>query len=371
MKAIALISGGLDSTLAARLVKRQGIEVMGLKFKIPFCPARNKNPLDLGVEIKEVNISDDFLLMLQNPRFGYGANMNPCIDCKILMLKKAKELMNAWGAKFVITGEVLGQRPMSQHKQVLEDIAKCAGLEGLVLRPLSAILLPETIPEKEGWIKRENLLSFSGRSRKPQIELARAFDIKEYAQPAGGCLLTDPEFSKRLKDLIAHEGLSQDNIELLKIGRHFRLNDKAKIVVGRNEKENELLFKLAQGSDYLFMPGDDLAGPTSLGRGIFNDELIKLSCGITCSYCDLNGCSDTDILYRRIGEKENSVLKVSPMDKAGYFSFGTANDYTSTAARHCRTLVVEVNRNMPRVFGDSILHISEVDAVVENHVPLV
>lgn len=315
MKALALISGGLDSTLAAKLVKEQGIEVIGLRFKIPFCPNRNKNPLDLGTEIKEANISDDFLLMLKNPRYGYGSNMNPCIDCKILMFKKARELMNEWGAQFIITGEVLGQRPMSQHKQALETIAKRAGLEGLVLRPLSAKLLPETIPEKEGWIKRENLLSFSGRGRTHQIELAKGLGIKNYAQPAGGCLLTDREFSKRLKDIIAYGELNLNNIELLKIGRHFRLNDKAKLIVGRNEKENERILNLARENDYLFMPTEELAGPTSLGRGIFHEELIKLSCSITCRYCDLNGSAMAGIGYKRIPEQENKILKISPIEE--------------------------------------------------------
>jgi tRNA-uridine 2-sulfurtransferase len=315
MKAIALISGGLDSTLAAKLIKEQGIEVIGLRFKIPFCPPRNKDFSDIGIDIREANISDGFLEMMKNPRYGYGSQMNPCIDCKILMLCKAKEFMEQYGAKFIITGEVLGQRPMSQHKQALLNIAKRAGLEGLVLRPLSARLLPETIPEKEGWVKRDNLLSFSGRGRKQQIGLARIFGIKEYAQPAGGCLLTDPGFSQRLKDLMAHGGLRGDDIELLKIGRHFRLSQTAKLVVGRNEKENERLLNLAREDDYLFMPTDELTGPTSLGRGILSEELIKLSCSITCRYCDLNVNTNIDIVYRRMSEKENKVLRISPIEE--------------------------------------------------------
>jgi len=314
MKAIALISGGLDSTLAAKLIKEQGIEVIGLRFKMPFCPPRNKDFSDIGIDIREANISDGFLEMMKNPRYGYGSQMNPCIDCKILMLCKAKEFMEQYGAKFIITGEVLGQRPMSQHKQALLNIAKRAGLEGLVLRPLSARLLPETIPEKEGWVKRDNLLSFSGRGRKQQIELARIFGIKEYAQPAGGCLLTDPEFSKRFKDLVSHEGLNQNNVELLKLGRHFRFSERAKLIVGRNEKENARLADLAGENDYLFMPYE-IAGPTALGRGVFTDELVKLSCSITCRYCDLNVNTNIDIIYRRMSEKENKVLRISPIEE--------------------------------------------------------
>jgi len=314
MKAITLISGGLDSSLAAKLIKEQGIEVIGLRFKMPFCPPRNKDFSDIGIDIREANISDGFLEMMKNPRYGYGSQMNPCIDCKILMLCKAKEFMEQYGAKFIITGEVLGQRPMSQHKQALLNIAKRAGLEGLVLRPLSARLLPETIPEKEGWVKRDNLLSFSGRGRKQQIELARIFGIKEYAQPAGGCLLTDPEFSKRFKDLVSHEGLNQNNAELLKLGRHFRFSERAKLIVGRNEKENARLADLAGENDYLFMPYE-IAGPTALGRGVFTDELVKLSCSITCRYCDLNVNTNIDIIYRRMSEKENKVLRISPIEE--------------------------------------------------------
>jgi len=315
MKTIALISGGLDSILAARFVKEQGLDVVGLRFKIPFCHNKGINFPDIGIEVKEADICDDFLKMIQSPKYGFGSHMNPCIDCKILMLKKAGELMGQYNAKFIITGEVLGQRPMSQHKQALLTIAKRSGLEGLVLRPLCARLLPETIPEKEGWVKRERLLNFSGRSRKQQVALAKSFGIKEYAQPAGGCLLTDRMFSDRLKDLFAHEGLSRDNVELLKFGRHFRLNDTTKLVVGRDQKENEHLLNFARENDYLFMPGENLPGPTSLGRGIFSEELIKLSCSITSRYCDINGDTSADIAYKRFSEKENNVLKVSPMEE--------------------------------------------------------
>jgi tRNA U34 2-thiouridine synthase MnmA/TrmU len=313
MKAIALISGGLDSTLAAGLVREQGIEVVGLRFKIPFCAKTNKILPDLGIEIQEINIADDFLKLIENPKYGYGSQMNPCIDCKILMLSKAKELMEQYNAKFIITGEVLGQRPMSQHKQALETIAKRAGLESLVLRPLSAKLLPQTLPEREGWIKRQNLLDFSGRGRKQQIELAKTLGIEEYAQPAGGCLLTDPGFSKRLRDLIAYGKLNLNNIELLKIGRHFRITPETKLVVGRNEKENERLLNLAKEEDYLFMP-KDIPGPTALGRGIFNEELINFSSSIICRYCDLDGSTNADIIYKKTPEQEDKILKIAPIE---------------------------------------------------------
>jgi len=331
MKAIALISGGLDSILAAKLIQSQRIEVIPLNFKLPFsqsgkkASAENQNKIkhvadNLGAELKTVDISSAFLEMLKKPRYGFGSHMNPCIDCKILMLVKAKELLQELGAAFVITGEVLGQRPMSQNKQALELIEKRAGLEGLLLRPLSAKLLPETIPEQKCWVQRNNLLSFSGRSRRPQMELAKKLNIKDYPNPAGGCLLTDPEFAKRLKELIAHQELSLENIELLKIGRHFRIAPQAKLVVGRDEKENEHLLNLARANDYLFMPTEEIAGPTSLGRGVFSDELIKLCASITCRYCDLNGATETKIIYRKIPGKEDNILKAAVMEESQLIS---------------------------------------------------
>lgn len=313
MKAIALVSGGLDSILAAALIKEQGIEAIALAFKTPFT-ALKKNPVYRDTQIKEMDISAEFLEMMQKPCYGFGSNMNPCIDCKILMLAKARDYMRQCKAEFVVTGEVLGQRPMSQHKHALLNIAKKSGLEGLLLRPLSAKLLPETIPEKEGWVKRDNLLAFSGRGRKPQMELARKFGIKDYAQPAGGCLLTDPEFSRRLRDLYSHSRAGLDDVELLKVGRHFRLAEQAKLIVGRNQRENERLAELAKEGDYLFFPGEELAGPTSLGRGNFNGELIRFSCEITLRYCDLNSHRQAGIIYKRPGREKQEVLQAGPAE---------------------------------------------------------
>lgn len=317
MKAIALISGGLDSSLAARLIQEQGIEVIGLYFKIPFSDGKKEAFADLGIEIKTVDIKEEFLGLLKNPRYGFGSNMNPCIDCKILMLSKAKGMMPQLQAKFVVTGEVLGQRPMSQNRQALELIEKRAGLLGLIVRPLSAKLLAQTLPEREGWINRQNLFSFSGRSRKPQIELAQKLGFKDYAQPAGGCLLTDPAFAKRLKDLILHGELNLNNVELLKIGRQFRISPNAKLAVGRNEAENSVLLNLAKEDDYLFMP-KQTAGPAGLGRGGFNDDLIRLACSIVCRYCDLNGNASADIKVNQGLSPKGTVpdlLKVAPLDE--------------------------------------------------------
>lgn len=311
MKALILLSGGLDSMLAAKLIQKQGIECLGLVFLLPFCKYNKERLGKLGIEIKYIDISLQFLELLVHPRFGFGSNINPCIDCKIFMLKKSKELMPQFKADFVVTGEVLGQRPMSQNRHSLETIEKESGLEGLLLRPLTARLLAETIPEKQGWVKRSNLLAFNGRSRKPQKNLAAEFGIKDPPNAAGGCLLTDPEFAKRLKELIAHKELSLENIELLKLGRHFRLSDCSKLVVGRDEAENKKLENLAQPGDYLFFPDEKTAGPTSLGRGEFNAGLIDLACRITCGYCDLSEDS-SKIIYKKAFQEEN-VLQVMPL----------------------------------------------------------
>jgi len=319
MKAIALISGGLDSILAARLIKEQSVDVIGLHFAIPFCLASKKKSSssprelaqDMGIEFRQVKLEEDFLSIVQRPRYGYGSNINPCIDCKILMLRKAKELMKEWQAGFIVTGEVLGQRPMSQNRPALELIDKKSGLYGYLLRPLSAKLLEETIPEKEGWVSRDRLLGFNGRSRKAQMELAKTFALEDYPNPAGGCLLTDPQFAKRVKDLIDHNDLNPPAVELLKVGRHFRLSEKAKLVVGRNEKENLRLGELAQAGDYLFMPAKDVAGPVSLGRGFFGRPLLELACGISCRYCDLADKTKAEMFYRLMPNHSLDKLEVA------------------------------------------------------------
>lgn len=316
MKAIALISGGLDSILAARVVKEEGIEVLPLNFRIPFCqrkkggaPEPGINSLvkaSLGVELKVVDISAPFLELVLRPKHGFGSNMNPCIDCKIFMLKRAKEMLSFFGAQFIVTGEVLGQRPMSQHRKALDIIEQESGLTGLLLRPLCAGCLAETIPEKEGWVKRGRLFKFSGRARRPQMELAREFGIDSYPNASGGCLLTDPEFSGRLKDLIEHHSLTLEDVGLLKIGRHFRLADKAKLIVGRNEEENREIEASSSFGDYLFMPNEETAGPTCLGRGEFSGGLIKLASQIACRYFDLNPGASAEIIYTHQGKSYSS-----------------------------------------------------------------
>ncbi len=248
-RCVALYSGGLDSLLAIVIVKNLGFEVLPLFVKTPFY---NKNEGDLEKQLSPLGLklftkedTEGYLEIIKNPRFGYGKNLNPCIDCKIFFLKKAKEFMDESGASFVITGDVLGQRPMSQRSYtVLRTIEKHAGLEGKVLRPLSARCLPETLMEREGIINREKLFCIQGRTRAKQLELAKQFGFESFESPAGGCLLTDIQFSNRLKEMLkkGDELKSREAVELLKIGRHFRI-DGYKFIVSRNEKETKLLLE--------------------------------------------------------------------------------------------------------------------------------
>ena len=287
-KAILLFSGGLDSILASRIIADQEIEVSGLTFETPFFSAARAKAtaLQLGIPHVVMNITQAHLDMLKAPRHGYGKNMNPCIDCKILMLKIAGQLMEETGANFLFTGEVVGQRPMSQGKQTLIMIAKNAGLSDRLLRPLSAKLLPETEPELTGKVDRNRLFDFQGRGRKRQIELADSFGITSWPSPAGGCLLTDPIFSKRLRDLFAHapEYRIRD-IELLKTGRHLRLRDKIKAIVGRNSSENDLIESMAEQEDALIRV-NDFPGPTVLVPSGGDAETRALAGRICLRYSD-------------------------------------------------------------------------------------
>ena len=311
MKCIALLSGGLDSTLAVKVILEQGIEVVSLNIKTPFCRCNRlkgcsfiaKKVVDeFGTGFKFFYMGEEYLRMLENPPHGYGKNVNPCIDCRILMFRKAKEVMEEEGASFIVSGEVLGQRPMSQHKAALGMIEKEAGVEGLVLRPLSAKLFPPSIPENEGWVDREKLLDFSGRSRKPQIELAGHLGVKDYPCPAGGCLLTDISFAGKLKDLIARGGLTLRGVELLKAGRHFRWNGSFKLIVGRNEKENEFLRAKAGGGDMILEP-HELMGPLALGIGAPEDGDLLRSCRIVARYADGDGKGEVDIRISGGGQR--------------------------------------------------------------------
>lgn len=299
MKAIGLVSGGLDSSIAVALLCSQGIEVIAVHFVSPFFGGREflRGVMErLGARFQEVYLGEECLEIVRSPRFGYGKNLNPCIDCKVLMLRKAKALMEEEGAGFVFTGEVLGQRPKSQMRETLRLIEKESGLSGLLLRPLSAKLLPPTMPELEGWVRREELLGIAGRGRKEQFALAERFGIEEYTSPAGGCLLTDPLFCRRLSDLIRYGPFTLEEVELLKVGRHFRLAPSYKLIVGRNESENRVLLQKAREEDIIFFPQGG-KGPVGLGRGTKDLELLAISARIIAFYTK-NGKDRTGVVVR-------------------------------------------------------------------------
>lgn len=293
-KAVALLSGGLDSTLAVKLMKEQGIDVTAVAIKTPFCDFdcghgcgfRVKEVAErLGVELKTFYLGDVYLEMLKNPKHGYGSGMNPCIDCREMMYKVAKEYMQEINAKFIITGEVLEQRPMSQNPRALKIIEQESGLRGKVVRPLSAKHLPQTEVEKEGLVKRENLLSIRGRTRKTQIELAKNFGITDYPNSAGGCLLTDPQFAKRVRDLFEHNEPTLNDTELLKVGRHFRISNGSKLIIGRNKDENDIISSLALPDDVVMMVKDHM-GPVALLRGTYDENVIQWASSIVHRYSD-------------------------------------------------------------------------------------
>ncbi len=316
--AVALFSGGLDSILAVKLIEKQGIEVKGVNFKTPFFGLEKTylTVKDLDMDLNIIDITEELLRILRNPRHGFGKNMNPCIDCHALMFKKAGEYMNKVGASFILTGEVLGERPMSQNRNSLSVIERESGFEGRILRPLSALLLAETIPEKKKLVDRNKLLDISGRSRKRQMELAAKIGIKDYPSPAGGCKLTDPAFSKRLRDLFTQESFSLEEIELLKLGRHFRLSKDIKLVVGRNEEENKQLQNFFQGEDFLFK-AKNLKGPVSLLKkeSKVNNEFIIKSCRITARYCDRNEEENEEVNINYYSKSKELVrtMKVKPL----------------------------------------------------------
>jgi hypothetical protein len=262
-KAVALISGGLDSLLAARVVMDQGVHVEGINFYTGFCveghthairkqdrakPKRN-NALwvaeQLGIKLHIVDIIEEYKDVVINPKHGYGANLNPCLDCKIFMIHKACEWLAANNFDFIITGEVIGQRPKSQRKDTMPVVSRESGADDLLVRPLCAKNLPETLPEREGWLDRGRLHNFSGRSRKPQMALARHYGFEDYAQPAGGCcFLTDRQYSVKLADLWQTRGSREydlDDIMLLKVGRHLRPRPNFKLIIGREEGENRFM----------------------------------------------------------------------------------------------------------------------------------
>jgi len=321
MKALCLFSGGLDSILAVKLIQEQGIDVVGIFFETPFfCPQKaTRSAQYIGLPLRIVDITDSILEIVLNPKHGHGKGLNPCIDCHALMFKIAGEMLKQEGAGFIISGEVLGQRPMSQNLRSLSIVSHDSGFKDLILRPLSAKRLPETLPEKQGWAIRERLLGISGRSRQPQMQLAKRFGIKEYPAPAGGCLLTEEVFSRRLKELISTSlGFSRRDVELLKWGRHFRVCKKAKVVVGRNQRENEMITSLRREGDTLLIV-ESFPGPTVLATGDLSAEEIKLAASMTVAYSDAP--VDQSVAVRVTRDSEHWTVLARGKDKGNFHRF--------------------------------------------------
>jgi len=286
-RALVLLSGGLDSILAAKLLMEQGIEIEGICFYSNFfnCGLARKAAKQLGINLREIDIKEEFLKFLkQKPKYGYGVGLNPCIDCHVLMLKKAGEIMRTGGFSFIATGEVLNERPMSQHKQALKIVEKEAGLEGYLLRPLSAKLLELTQMEINGLVARDKLMDISGRSRQKQFELAKKFGISDFPTPAGGCVLTQEGFVSRLKELMGHKpDFNSYDVELIKIGRHF-WTDGAQIILGRNEEENGRFAGMAAKNDIIVEP-ENFVGPTALIRGENDsDDIVGKAKGLIAKF---------------------------------------------------------------------------------------
>jgi tRNA U34 2-thiouridine synthase MnmA/TrmU len=324
-KALALLSGGLDSTLAVRMMLDLGIEVEALNFTSPFCTCTGKNAgckseavrvaQEFDIPIKVMHKGLDYLELVRNPRHGHGKGLNPCLDCRIYLLRKAKEYMAESGADFVITGEVLGQRPMSQRRDAMRVIEKESGLEGLLLRPLSAQFFEPTIPEQEGWVDRNKLLAIKGRSRKEQMQLADELDVKNYPCPAGGCLLTELSFVPKVRDVFDHsDELNLRDFRLLKIGRHFRIADRTKVIIGRNEADNTLLEAALQAGETAVTWLD---GNTPLGvvTGQQGEAHIELAARILLRYTKAEAAVQCRIKVRSDGA-ERIISIPNDMDEA-------------------------------------------------------
>lgn len=314
-RAMGLISGGLDSILAAKLMLEQGIAVVGISFITPFFNSQGaeRAAKGLGVPLQILDITEPHLAMLHQPKHGYGNNMNPCIDCHALMLREAGGMMEEAEGDFLFTGEVLGQRPMSQNKGALRTVERESGYEGLILRPLSAQLLPETIPELEGKVDRRQLLGIKGRSRKEQLALAKQYHITEYLSPAGGCLLTDPIFSRRLRDLFLHQEPFQiRDLELLRLGRHLRLTPALKAIVGRHAQDNEKILQLVDLTDDL-LKVEGYPGPLCLIPYGGAAEDITRAASICVRYSDAPAEEVVSVLWRRGEEEKRITVRSCPV----------------------------------------------------------
>jgi tRNA-uridine 2-sulfurtransferase len=315
-RGLGLCSGGLDSTLAGLVLRAQGVEVEWVAFETPFFSASKarKAARLAGIPLTVVPIFPEYMVMLRNPRAGYGKSMNPCMDCHALMFRVAGGLMREKGFDFLFSGEVLGQRPMSQTRPSLHYVEKHSEMAGHVLRPLSAKLLPETIPEQQGLVDRERLLAISGRGRKDQIALARTFGLTDYPAPAGGCLLTDKGFSARLRDLFDHQpGFCENDVNLLKSGRHLRLNPRAKLIVGRTERDNEEILRHRTAERDTALDVRDYPSPVGVLQGEADEADIERAAAVCVGYSKAPRGTPVDVVVTSpAGERIIQVVAVPP-----------------------------------------------------------
>jgi len=325
VKTVGLLSGGLDSALATRIMQKLGFDVTALNFFSPFCTCTSKShgckneakrlAEELGMKVRVEFMGQEYIDLVRNPKFGYGKNINPCVDCRIMIFKRAKQVMEEIGAGFIFTGEVVGQRPMSQRSGTMALIDKESGLSGLVVRPMCAQLLPPTIPEKEGIIDRGKMLAIQGRSRKEQIRVAKEdFGMTENLCSSGGCLLTDPHFAGRMRDLIDNDkSAGVKDARLLRVGRHFRLSGDLKVIVGRNHEENNKLEKMADQDDFFFYPASvDAKGALTVARGSFGKESVEKIIRIAARYCKDADGGPVRIRYRRKSDDTSWVMSATP-----------------------------------------------------------
>jgi tRNA-specific 2-thiouridylase len=319
-KAVALMSTGLDSLLSAKIVRDRGVEVHGLHctFEFGFTPGPSRKDVlkslidPMGIPLHVLDITEPYMEVMRRPAHGFGSAVNPCIDCHLFMLRRAKELMSLIGADFVVTGEVVGQRPMSQNRPTLFHIEKQADLRRLILRPLSAKALPVTIPEEKGWVDRETLYGITGRGRRTQEALASQLGIDRYFQPAGGCILTDPFYAKRIKAFIrfrGQEALTSEVMNLCRHGRHFWLDNGRWVIVGREEKDNEAIQRLAAGK-WIF-EAVDYEGPTVVADGLSGDEEAGRVASMLVRYVNKRKGDEIRVRCRRDGEERTLLARAA------------------------------------------------------------
>ncbi|MGL5480186.1 MAG: tRNA 4-thiouridine(8) synthase ThiI [Clostridium sp.] len=313
-RALAMVSGGLDSILAAKLIKDQGIEVIGICFRSYFFNEENAKRMtkQIDIPLEVVDFSKEHFEMVKSPKHGWGKNMNPCIDCHAMMMRYSGELLKRFDADFIITGEVLNQRPMSQNKQALNKVKSESGFSDIILRPLCAKNLEETQMEKDGLVDREKLLNISGRSRKPQIELAEKWNIVDYPSPAGGCRLTEPNFAHRLREVVDRQGdATPKEIELLRYGRHFITPNGSKIIVSRTKDEGDIIKTLLDENDTVFYPVSH-NGAMAIATGELNEEDIKLALKIVGRYSKGKDLDEVEISYGKFGKVFDRTAKEKP-----------------------------------------------------------